>query len=273
MKKLLALAALLVAALTFSGPGLAQTGDAQIDGNSHPNVGALLRQRADGSLTIVCSGTLVSSRVFLTAGHCSDYLLSHDQPAAYVTFDPNFGRDAAHDVFATPYHGQVIENPDWHKPYQNDTAIILLDPASAAAAAAAGITPAKIAPLHFLDGLKADHALNDLAYTNVGYGTSEQVVVPGSGPTFPFDGIRKWTISGFHALDSEYIHLDQNIHRDLSGTGYGDSGGPTFVDTANGPVVVSVVSTGDVPCVSTSVNERVDTDNAQTFLAPYLALK
>ena len=36
--------------------------------------------------------------------------------------------------------------------------------------------------------------------------------------TFPFDGIRKWTISGYHALDREYIHLDQNIHRDLSGT-------------------------------------------------------
>jgi len=36
--------------------------------------------------------------------------------------------------------------------------------------------------------------------------------------------------------------------------------------------VISVVSTGDVPCYATSVNERVDTDNAQNFLAPYLAL-
>ena len=136
-----------------------------------------------------------------------------------------------------------------------------------------GITPAKIAPLHFLDQLKDAHALNDLDYLNVGYGTSEMVVVPTVGPTFPFDGIRKWTISGYHALDQEFIHLDQNIHRDLSGTGYGDSGGPTFVDTPNGPVIVSVVSTGDIPCYSTSVNERVDTENAQNFLAPYLALR
>jgi hypothetical protein len=36
-------------------------------------------------------------------------------------------------------------------------------------------------------------------------------------------------------------------------------------------VVVSVVSTGDVPCYSTGVNERVDIANAQDFLAPYLA--
>ena len=267
MKRFTAFAVAAVVALVVVAWAPAQTGDATADGNSHPNVGALLRKRTDGSLTIVCSGTLVSPRVFLTAGHCSNYLLTHGQPDAYVTFDPNFGRDAEHNIFSTQYHGQVIENPDWHVPYQNDTAIVLLDhPVS-------GITPAKIAPLHFLDQLKDAHALNDLAYLNVGYGTSEMVVVPTVGPTFPFDGIRKWTISGYHALDQEFIHLDQNIHRDLSGTGYGDSGGPTFVDTPNGPVIVSVVSTGDIPCYSTSVNERVDTENAQNFLAPYLALR
>jgi hypothetical protein len=52
-------------------------------------------------------------------------------------------------------------------------------------------------------------------------------------------------VSGYHALDSEYIHLDQNLARGLSGTGYGDSGGPTFL--------------------------TVD-DNAHAFLDPYLAL-
>ena len=50
-------------------------------------------------------------------------------------------------------------------------------------------------------------------------------------------------------------------------------GGPTFVDTGSGPVVISVVSTGDVPCVSTSVNTRVDTAEVRAFLAPYLALR
>jgi len=160
----------------------------------------------------------------------------------------------------------VIENPDWHVPYQNDTAIVLLDnPVT-------GITPAKIAPLHFLDELKDAHALNDLDYLNVGYGTSEMVVVPTVGPTFPFDGIRKWTISGYHALDQEFIHLDQNIHRDLSGTGYGDSGGPTFVDTTNGPVIVSVVSTGDIPCLLDERQRAGRHRERQNFLAPYLAL-
>lgn len=265
MKKLALFCTVLVAGLSVAGLAPAQTGDAQPDGNGHPNVGALLRKRADGHLTILCTGTLVSPRVFLTAGHCTDFMINTlHQPDAYVTFDPNFGTPT--NVFATPYHGTLITNPDWHQPYQNDTAIVLLD------APVVGIAPAKIAPLGFLDGLKDAKTINDTPFTNVGYGTSEQVVVKSEGPTFPFDGIRKWTVSGYHALNQDAIHLDQSLARGLSGTGYGDSGGPTFVDTPNGPVIVSVVSTGDVPCYSTSVNQRVDIANAQDFLAPYLAL-
>jgi secreted trypsin-like serine protease len=58
------------------------------------------------------------------------------------------------------------------------------------------------------------------------------------------------------------------------GTCYGDSGGPTLV-TAPDQVeyVIAVVSTGDVPCWSTSVNTRTDTQAARDFLAPYLVLR
>jgi secreted trypsin-like serine protease len=267
MRKVTALVAAVASALAVAAAVPAQTGDAVVDGNAHPNVGALLRQRTDGSLTVVCSGTLVSPRVFLTAGHCSAYLFSLGQHEAYITFDPNFGTDSAHNIFSTPYHGTVIENPDWKQPYHNDTAIVLLDKP------VKGITPAKIAPRGYLDTLKKNGTIDDYGYLNVGYGTSEQVVVPTVGPIFPFDGIRKWTISQYSALDSEYIHLNQNLAQGNSGTGYGDSGGPTFLDTGSGPLIVSVVSTGDVPCYATSVNERVDTDNAHDFIDPYLAVK
>src|SRR6266508_3547652 len=141
MKRLVAVAVVVVAAFSIVGTAPAQTGNATIDGNTHPNVGALLRMRADGSLTITCSGTLIAPRVFLTAGHCAAALYSRGQHQAYVTFDPFFG---------TPYHGAVINNPDWRAPYQNDTAIVYLD------APVSGITPAKIAPLHFLDDLGKD---------------------------------------------------------------------------------------------------------------------
>jgi secreted trypsin-like serine protease len=268
VKKILAALAAFAMLLVPATGASAQTGDAQLDGTGHPNVGALLAKRKDGSLAIICSGTLVSARVFLTAGHCTSYMESTlGQSEAYVTFDPSFGTDPNHDIFSTPYHGRLITNPNWHQPYQNDTAIVLLDKA------VKNIAPAKIAPLGLLDALKKAGTIDDYGYLNVGYGSAEQIVVPTVGPTFPFDGIRKWTISQYSALDREYIHLNQNLAQGNSGTGYGDSGGPTFVDTGSGPVIVSVVSTGDVPCYATSVNERVDTANAQTFLAPYLALR
>lgn len=269
MKKLIALAVLAaVAALAAAGATLAQTGDAQPDGNAHPYVGALLAKRTDGSLAIICSGTLVSPRVFLTAGHCTDYMINTlGQTDAYVTFDPNFGTDSAHNVFSTPYHGSVITNPTWHVPAQNDTAIVYLDKAVKT------IAPATVAPLGLLDQLKKNGTLQTSTFLNVGYGTAEQIVVPTTGPTFPFDGIRKYTYSTYGSLGQEYIHLNQKLSQGNAGTCYGDSGGPTFLTVNGTQYVVSVVTTGDTPCKSTSVNERADTDNAHAFLDPYLALK
>lgn len=267
MKKLLAITAIVASLLLISGgSALAQTNDTHLDGNTHPNVGAFLIQRPDHSLRIVCSGTLVSPTVFMTASHCTAYALSLGQTSAYVTFDPNFGTDPGHDILSTPYHGTIHHNPDAKPPYHADVSVIVLD------APVTGITPARIAPLGFLDGLQEAGTIKTTAYVNVGYGTAEQIVVPTVGPRFPFDGIRKWTISGFYALDPQYVHLNQNIHQDFSGTGYGDSGGPTFVQTANGPVIISVVSTGDVPCYATSVNQRVDTQASQDFLSQFLSL-
>ena len=267
MKKLFAVAAIVACLLlTTGGIALGQTGDAHPDGNAHPNVGAFLLPRlTDSSLRIICSGTLVTPRVFLTASHCTAFAVSQGFTETWVTFDPNYG--ITHTVFSTPYHGTIVHNPDYKQPYHADFSLILLDQP------VTGITPAQIAPVGFLDALRDSGVINTTDYLNVGYGTSEKVVVKSMGPKFPFDGIRKWTISGYHALNTDVIHLDQNLNRDLSGTGYGDSGGPTFVASANGPVVISAVSTGDEPCYSTSVNTRVDTVAARAFLDPYLALK
>jgi hypothetical protein len=69
----------------------------QPDGNGHPNVGAFLLPRlTDGSLRIICSGTLVTPRVFLTASHCTVFALSQGFTHTWVTFDPNFGTNPDH---------------------------------------------------------------------------------------------------------------------------------------------------------------------------------
>jgi Trypsin len=274
VKKVCGLLAAVFAALTVTAVAPAQTGDATIDGTAHPNVGGLLRQRTAaegefaGDYTVTCSGALISTRIFLTAGHCADFLYSLNQKTTWVTFKPEWGYDRAGgpritDPSTQPltHHGTVVQNPAWHQPYRNDTAAVYLDEP------VTGIAPANVAPIGLLDELKTSRAIYDTPFLNVGYGSAEQLVVPTVGPTFPFDAVRRWTISGFFALDPEYVHLNQNQKLGYSGTGYGDSGGPTFVNTANGPVVVSVVSTGDIACYATSVNQRVDIKSSQDFIA------
>jgi len=55
-----------------------------------------------GQRILVCSGTLISPRVFLTAGHCTDFLTKEDLPT-YVSFDPTYKPGASEVIKATPY--------------------------------------------------------------------------------------------------------------------------------------------------------------------------
>jgi len=52
----------------------------QPDGNRHPNVGAVIRLRSDGQYRILCSGSLISTTVFLTASHCTAWDDAHESP-------------------------------------------------------------------------------------------------------------------------------------------------------------------------------------------------
>jgi hypothetical protein len=78
------IAALALAVIT-ANPAAAIIGG-QPDGNRHPNVGAL-DLRPIG-FPIPCSGTLISPTVYITAGHCTNFLQSNGITQARVTFDP-----------------------------------------------------------------------------------------------------------------------------------------------------------------------------------------
>src|SRR5215207_8169659 len=74
--------------------------------NAHPYVGALVTVPPSGEFKgqriPICSGTLISARVFLTAGHCTDLLIKEDLPT-YVSFDPTYKPAASEVIKATPY--------------------------------------------------------------------------------------------------------------------------------------------------------------------------
>jgi hypothetical protein len=68
---------------------------------AHPYAGALVT-KVEGQLRNVCSGTLISPKVFLTAGHCTEAVKRQGLPT-YVTFDPAFEPGSSKLIKGTPY--------------------------------------------------------------------------------------------------------------------------------------------------------------------------
>ena len=100
MRKLWTLSAVLATALTMGvASGLAIVGGSD-DRGAHPYVGAALQFFADG--TQLCSGSLISPRIFVTAAHCFP-----DGSQAVVTFEE--------DIFSASsfYTGTGHVHPDW----------------------------------------------------------------------------------------------------------------------------------------------------------------
>lgn len=252
MKRLLTFAVATVAALVLALPGAAIT-NGQPDGELHRSVGGFM-VFASGHWQLLCTGALVSPRVFLTASHCTSYAEANGWPVA-VSFDSTDVENTADIRPATS-----VTNPAYRTGVANDVSLLLLT------APVSDRSPMALAPVGYLDGLKASGAIKTMSFTNVGYGTQEKG--KGKAEDFPFTGDRWYSFSSYSALNKDVIHLHQKENVSEGGTCYGDSGGPTL----SGNLVIAVVSTGDGPCWSTSVNTRVDTAAVRAFLAPYLAL-
>lgn len=238
---LLAVLALFVAVV----PAGAVT-DGELDGNGHPYVGLMVAQDANGNPLWRCSGTLLSSKLFLTAGHCTE------SPAAHVEiwFDadvesgiPGNGYPFDGDVGGTPYtHPQY--NPNAF--YLFDLGAVVLD------------TPMKMkayGKLPSLDQLDALKPSSSTTFTAVGYGlqrinpamvTAERVRMVAYPHLIQING----------GIVGDFSLLLSNNHS-TGGTCFGDSGGPNFLGTSN--VIAGVTSFGlNGACGGTGGVYRVD---------------
>jgi hypothetical protein len=106
-KVVLVLGSMALAILLGGGVGRAIiNGEPDRGAEAHPYVGALVSVPSSGEFEgqriPLCSGTLISARVFLTAGHCTDFLMKEDLPS-YVSFDPTYKPGASEVMKATPY--------------------------------------------------------------------------------------------------------------------------------------------------------------------------
>ena len=251
--RLLGLPAALLALLLLASPASAIT-FGQPDGNRHPNVGGLVVP-FEGDNFLICSGTLISPTVFLTAAHC-DIGLSR----VFVTFDPSFSSSSP--LLAGTMHA----NPDFNGAQSDpqDIAVVVLDrPVS-------GITPARLPTAGQLDQMKAAGTLNQSTrFTAVGYGGQEQVHDPGTGaPVIAFLDTREFASSSFNSLNNGYLRLSQNNAHDDGGTCFGDSGGPNFLGDST--TIAAITITGDSVCKSTNVDYRLDIPSARSFLSGFV---
>ena len=227
----------------------------QPDFGRHPYVGALVSyDPATGDKYLTCSGTLVTPTVFLTAAHC----LVDEPGDQYVSFDPFVG---APDVGpgVKLYHGVAHADArfvDETLPGDtHDLAVVVLDKP------VKGLTPAVLPPIGLMDHLRLDHK----DFPVVGYGREGH---DASG--FFGGGSRRTAVSSFLELEPAKLDLSQRVADGDGGSCRGDSGGPVFLGRSR--TLVAVTSDGDENCVSDSINYRVDTRSAASFLGAYLKL-
>ncbi|GAA1803308.1 hypothetical protein GCM10009835_22770 [Planosporangium flavigriseum] len=229
----------------------------------------------------VCSGTMISRDVFLTAAHCTT-----DWPAGikfYVSLDQNTQAaiDASNKLGGTPeqiaQRVAVEGSPHWDAAYPgnsadaHDIAVITFDKAQAAELAKRWtFTPAQLPRDNQLSEL-GSRALDAAQWQVMGYGTQEAVNGPG-GQTHPGGGVRMKATLDFNALNKTWVRLAMNESRDLGGACYGDSGGPNFVTLDGKLVLAGTTITGDSPCYATNVAYRTDSDSARNFLKQFVAL-
>jgi len=223
----------------------------------HTNVGTLILDFEGTGALQWCSGTLVSPRIFLTAGHCTEALDAFRIPldVVRVSFALNIWADHRtwRPVAGWTTHPEYGWGPtsDPH-----DVGIVTL------AEPATDLVPARLPTPGFLDRLHASGGLRGSTLAVVGYGENEHGVVT---------GYRQIAFSRVLSLHVAWVYMSQNVRLGLGGTCEGDSGGPTFARLDSVEVLVAVTSWGDVPCVATGINYRIDTAGSLAFIEAMIA--
>jgi hypothetical protein len=228
--------------------------------NAHPYVGAYVATVEGGKLLPVCSGTLFSPRVFLTAGHCTQFDIEHNLPV-YVSFDPTYKPGASELIKATPYlHPKMCLAPTEGCPRYDryDVGVaVLKEPVRMA-------TYGALPDAGLVDTLKEGQRLTTVGYGATGY-EIDGGPPPRPQPVPPGDRYSATVrLLSFNTRDPAVS--DQSIKTTgvslIRGKGEasceGDSGGPLFVGDQRTIVgVFSIIST-PVVCRGPAYYQRMD---------------
>jgi hypothetical protein len=165
---------------------------------------------------------------------------------------------------------QVITHPDYNWGPTSDPhdvgALVLAEPVT-------NMAPAELPYEGFLDDLRKAGKLRsgkeEADFTLVGYGGT----LDWPPPEITYDDYRQFAESEYQALLKAWLRMSQNHATGDGGTCYGDSGGPAFwTDPETGvETLVGITSWGDVPCVASAFNYRVDIPATLDFIEQVIA--
>lgn len=260
-----------------------------LDGTSHPYVGLAVFFTAHGMPLWRCSGTMISSELFLTAGHCTSSVTADiDGDGKPETLAPArasiwLASDVA-QVPGYPFAGQTATgtphgNPQFtmdlfEKPQdfftntnKHDIGVVVLSQPIHLS------RYGKVASKGTLDRLAAQRGAQAIWLQAVGYGLRKGF------PSMQGDYKRRNAYSrvvnlksnltgGYQVQTSEAWHETPSLDGNAGGSCFGDSGGPVLL--ADTDTVVAVVSFGlSQTCTGVGFHYRTDTSESQDFLANY----
>jgi Trypsin len=242
--------------------------------NAHSYVGALVSVPPSGEFKgqriPLCSGTLISARVFLSAGHCTEFLIKEGLPT-YVSFDPTYKPGASQVISATPY-----THPKFCFPTSEDKGKCRLPPKYPEILGAPNRTirydvgvavleePVKMATYGALpdtglvDTLEEGQRLTTVGYGATGFHLGGE---PPPRPVYTDDRYRGMVrlLTTNNAVGDQLLKTSGiGIVGGGEGSCFGDSGGPLFMPDQE--TIVGVTSFGwhSPLCRGPAYNQRMD---------------
>jgi hypothetical protein len=263
MRRMLTVAAVVMALfVSASSVGRAITGNF-VDDFEHPYVGLAVFYDDTGAFSHRCSGSLLSPRVFLTAGHCVAGVTTarvYFQQDAGANFDAALGIDPVTGYPETCLTQPCTTSDELYNygypagfPNTKDVGLIVLDEpivlAEYGTLAAAGS----------LDSLATRRGRQDLTFTVSGYGLT--YTNPAKTISFRERLMTTSKLVNLRSALTDGFNLQTSNNPGIGGgTCFGDSGGPVFYGGSASNIIVGVTSFGLSANVCAGVDFSYRTD-------------